>query len=326
MLNSLKNLDLSNNNIENIDPFAFGKKSQIEKLLLNHNKLQYFESMNFQPISSFLKELQLSHALKFNEPIRKNQRKFEDFLILSKLTKLETLILDHNKITFLSPNIFCNFESLKFISLSHNNIEIFNFTLDCLKHLERFDIVANNLKSFTVRSLKSWLHNWDHNVLIDLSGNYPVCDCGIYKFVKIIHNFKKNSIKIKNISELRCAFSYDRYSNYYIKNLKTYYFEDCYGNIRPDSHIPDTSTKISSEDSNCAQHDYKSMILYIIICGIFIFILLIVLFLIILYKFHQKSQKQNYRGLKKVNKKGISMDLITPLNLHTIDNVQESNV
>lgn len=107
----LEVLDLSANRIENIQAFAFIGLNNLKSLDLSNNKLSELDDSTFIPLVN-LNAIWLNH----------NQLTLITSIIFTKVNqKLQKISMSHNNINEISPHLFDNLESLRFLLLNGNN-------------------------------------------------------------------------------------------------------------------------------------------------------------------------------------------------------------
>ncbi|XP_067880162.1 slit homolog 3 protein-like [Heterodontus francisci] len=131
-LSKLKDLDLSNNQIQHFDP---DYPLSIEKLNLSSNSLTRVP--NFSNLRS-LRKLILDH----NKISALPRGAFDDLVLLNELS------IRGNTVQVLPEHIFDPLEDLRYLTLSANKIEKFpSNLLQNLEELDTFDVSNNNLKT-----------------------------------------------------------------------------------------------------------------------------------------------------------------------------------
>ena len=202
---NLKELDLSSNNIKNIEPLANKKLNNLEYLNLATNdiddsNIKYFFQLDFPK----LMDLNLFQNKLTNPEIFKLKN------APNKLTNLKIFFIENNRFNFKKNNIIdnYNFSSLLEIGISKNcfdqesiiNIQYFTFT-----NLEKIYLNSNNLQRFNfldkliLPSIKEfWLNNNNLNEF------YPLKK---YKTLEIIEMKENNINDIENLEEFIKSFN-----------------------------------------------------------------------------------------------------------------------
>ena len=202
---NLKELDLSSNNIKNIEPLANKKLNNLEYLNLATNdiddsNIKYFFQLDFPK----LMDLNLFQNKLTNPEIFKLKN------APNKLTNLKIFFIENNRFNFKKNNIIdnYNFSSLLEIGISKNcfdqesiiNIQYFTFT-----NLEKIYLNSNNLQRFNfldkliLPSIKEfWLNNNNLNEF------YPLKK---YKTLEIIEMRENNINDIENLEEFIKSFN-----------------------------------------------------------------------------------------------------------------------
>ncbi len=161
---SLETLDLSENKIERITSDMFYGLINIKKLILKKNCLEYIEQGLFDLNMSRLIELNLSSNnlisiekdifaelpnLKFLS-LGNNQIETIEANSFDRLTSLDTLLLNGNRLNNLSNEIFKGLEnSLKYLNLAQNALSVIRSdSFSTLKCLEFIALTENRIESF----------------------------------------------------------------------------------------------------------------------------------------------------------------------------------
>jgi len=155
-LNKLEWLILSNNNLQTIDE-KFANLESLKKIDLSNNQLENLDPQTFRDVKS-LRKLNLNN----NQLIELNKCLFQNLVYLNKLD------LSCNLIEELDHEIFKDLVNLTSINLSNNNLEVLDeFTFMDLFHLNKIDLSNNNLKRLEKETFK-YLNKLIH---VNLSGN-----------------------------------------------------------------------------------------------------------------------------------------------------------
>ncbi|KAG6460594.1 hypothetical protein O3G_MSEX012089 [Manduca sexta] len=149
-LNNLESLDLSNNQLTNVDElFQFElHPNKLFKLSLAYNRIEELPGDVFEELTSLI-ELDLS----YNKINNINEEPF------SNLTSLETLRLNNNLIKNLNGAVN-NLHILKNLYLRDNQIQNIDVqSLKIITHLETFDVSRNQLEKInSIVFLRHWKH------------------------------------------------------------------------------------------------------------------------------------------------------------------------
>ncbi len=163
-------LDLSSNEIQELDKDVFEKLVHLKRLNLSFNKIQQFPGdyvYEDYPLYVFDRQIYLEWlSLKQNFisslpwfvfgqcthlrylSLEDNQIETLPSRLFDGLEKLEVLNLSHNKITKLPWDIFNELKNLTWLGLSHNRIdEVDSRTFYQIKKLKFLDLYENNIKS-----------------------------------------------------------------------------------------------------------------------------------------------------------------------------------
>ena len=140
-LSNLKLLDMSGNNISQIDGNLIKGLSSLVELDLSKNKIKYIPN-NIQFLS-FLEVLKVSNNQLLELPEE-----------LGILTRLKRLFLNENSLQFLPRNIFSKMIGLEELYLFKNQLEDIcdssSSIFDNMKHLKFLDIHSNHLTIFNI--------------------------------------------------------------------------------------------------------------------------------------------------------------------------------
>ena len=195
-LNNLKLLDMSGNNISEIDGNLIKGLSSLVELDLSKNKIKYLPN-NIQFLS-FLEVLKVSNNQLLELPEE-----------LGILTRLKKLFLNENSLQFLPRNIFSKMVGLEEIYLFKNQLEDIcdssSSIFDNMKHLKFLDIHSNHLTIFNIFTempmLDSLLLSYNqiqHINGIDKLNNLTNLDLNNNK----ISEFPLDILKLKKLSTL----------------------------------------------------------------------------------------------------------------------------
>ena len=140
-LSNLKLLDMSGNNINEIDGNLIKGLSSLVELDLSKNKIRYIPN-NIQFLT-FLEVLRVSNNQLLELPEE-----------LGVLTRLKKLFLNENSLQFLPRNLFSKMVGLEEIYLYKNQLEDIcdssSSIFDNMKHLKFLDIHSNHLTIFNI--------------------------------------------------------------------------------------------------------------------------------------------------------------------------------
>ena len=140
-LSNLKLLDMSGNNINEIDGNLIKGLSSLVELDLSKNKIRYIPN-NIQFLT-FLEVLRVSNNQLLELPEE-----------LGVLTRLKKLFLNENSLQFLPRNLFSKMAGLEEIYLYKNQLEDIcdssSSIFDNMKHLKFLDIHSNHLTIFNI--------------------------------------------------------------------------------------------------------------------------------------------------------------------------------
>ncbi|CRL08203.1 CLUMA_CG020936, isoform A [Clunio marinus] len=132
-LESLKSLNLANNNIKSIEPGIFDDLKRLERLDLRNNKMEYIDETIFQGLKS-LKALRLGgnkfhfiHSKIFrslpnlqNISLSDNQLSTIDENLFKTNRRLKNVWIQNNKLKSISPNVFNSARNIEYVDLRDN--------------------------------------------------------------------------------------------------------------------------------------------------------------------------------------------------------------
>lgn len=215
----IKYLYLRNNQIDHIDEKAFENVTDLQWLILDHNRLE--NSKIKGKVFSKLKKLKKLH-LNYNNLTES----------VGPLPKsLEDLQLTHNKITKLSS--FEGLVNLTFIHLQHNQLkeDAISAALKGLKSLEYLDLSFNQMGKLPSDLPGSILTLYlDNNKISNIPDNYFKAFSGL-QYLRLSHNeladsgIPGNTFNVSSLLEL--DLSYNKLKNIPVvnENLENYYLE-----------------------------------------------------------------------------------------------------
>ncbi|XP_004682557.1 PREDICTED: toll-like receptor 3 [Condylura cristata] len=171
-LHNLTILDLSNNNMANVDEDLFEGLEKLEILDLQHNNLaRLWKHANPGGPVQFLKGLSRLHILNLES------NGFDEIPteVFKDLVELKSLNLGMNNINILPPSVFDNQKSLKSLNLQKNLITSVerNVFEPVFKNLSNLDMRFNPFDC-TCESI-AWFVNWmnaTHTNIVELSSHY----------------------------------------------------------------------------------------------------------------------------------------------------------
>lgn len=138
-------LDLSYNQIEKINKFAFANARSLSRIILSHNKLKTLDGHIFHDIP-FLDQVELDY----------NELETIPLNLFSQNTMIQKVHLDNNKISSLSCEVFQFCLYLDELQLQSNALEEINTT--CIpKALEMMNLNNNRLKRLMINDAKQIL-------------------------------------------------------------------------------------------------------------------------------------------------------------------------
>ena len=208
-LQHLDYLDLSRNNIRNIDPemfksfrypkllnLSYNSLQQIEaddfkhihsldKLDLSHNNITHVESKSFSKIASHLLHLNLSHNAICNLPLN----------VFEGMFSLVELHHQHNCLDNLTSELFMDMGNLLYLHLQYNQIS--HLPEDMFEDL--IDLLYVNLRGNRLHDPETFsMLIGDSIQKVDLSDNNLLCDCRMYTLVTLIQN-SQSELKIHGV-------------------------------------------------------------------------------------------------------------------------------
>ena len=125
---------------------------------------------------------------------------FMKFSLLQNLSRIHTLNISDNKITYLKDDIFRSQESsLNVLDMSYNNLHFLPTSLMTLKRLRHLDLRHNQISSFSDHDIL--FINKHDSLSIKLEGNILECACGSMTFLRWINSNQK---KISDLNIVKC--------------------------------------------------------------------------------------------------------------------------
>ncbi|KAM4580712.1 trophoblast glycoprotein [Odontesthes bonariensis] len=193
-LEFLTDLDLSGNEVENVDEMVFVNLPNLTQLDLSNNKIRTFSDRAF-PHDSKLQLLNLSRSIhndSFGDLVL-------DILNSADFLQLTTLDLSNNDLVYLPPGTFASLSNLSSLSLQNNSlITIQNLTLKQTP-LRDLDLRNNSLKDLAATSLAEF--SLKPGLQIRLAGNTWRCNC----FIDNMLMWLKNSTQVVDSQNLTCT-------------------------------------------------------------------------------------------------------------------------
>lgn len=149
-------------------------KKSLKELNLSFNEMEYM-SLNVLRPSVNLKILDLSHN---NLGIMEQSNQYDFEILFSTQYKLEALYISHNNLIHIPYYTFRNNTMLRSLDISFNQIETLSFGVDNLIHLEQLFAEHNRIQTISsdFRTITKWLFS---NVTksVKLQGNSFQCTC-----------------------------------------------------------------------------------------------------------------------------------------------------
>lgn len=118
----------------------------------------------------------------------------------SQMKELTELQLDDNKLTRLSPNMFCNFPKLEKLSLADNYLKTFKVSVDCIRGLHKLDLQGNDI-SYVDSKMMTLIDDADNLGKVNLTDNPFDCNCYLKSFISWI----QDHIRLVSKEEMTCA-------------------------------------------------------------------------------------------------------------------------
>ena len=204
----LEVIDLTNNQIQEVQGKTFHKVSNVKRLILNHNDLYIVSTLNHPRIfSNFinLEELHLTNAFTEQVDSKWYLTDLKNIFLSSELKKLTKLHLEQNEIWEIKDkDMFCDLPALLDIHLGDNQLKDISFSLKCLERLRYVDLSYNkfrNMKESTLRLIDEVFSGTQKK--LDLHGNPFHCDCELNTFYDWLRQ-ERNTSFLVNKREIRC--------------------------------------------------------------------------------------------------------------------------
>ncbi|XP_055837767.1 protein artichoke [Episyrphus balteatus] len=189
-LKSIRDVDLSYNNIAQLRTDVLSAWKNVEEIRLSNNLITSIPSGTFQnlPKLQYL-DLSSNEISSFETGAAKNLRELQELVladnkivdlkhrVFENLPNLLALHLQHNLLRFIAPDSFFESPSIVFLNLSNNNFySMDNVGLHNMKNLEVLDLSNNAIRSVSTLPLRSlsWLVElkMDNNQICKVQG-YP---------------------------------------------------------------------------------------------------------------------------------------------------------
>ncbi|XP_025203663.1 trophoblast glycoprotein [Melanaphis sacchari] len=210
-MDKLRFLDMSNNSIQEIKGKSYHHVSNVERLILNNNKIG-LNGIGFhhpRVFSNFesLVELHLTNAFA-DEGVMNITTDLHEVFLYSNLSRLAKLHLEQNKISVITePLVFCQLPRLLDLHLSNNQLTGINFDIKCLPHLRFIDLEGNLIRGLSEEqfSILDSVQSNNKSLAIDLSNNPFSCGCNIenlYSWLRTTKVYVRNSDSIRCIQDL----------------------------------------------------------------------------------------------------------------------------
>lgn len=205
----LRVVDMSNNKISEIYGKSYHRVSNVERLILNHNRISISSGKGYnhhhpRVFSNFenLKELHLTNA--FSDSSENLAADLHDIFINSNLTKLIKLHLEQNRISgFGDQRVFCDLPSIMDLYLGDNLLTGIDFEITCLKHLRYIDLENNKIKMLSLRDFKI-LDSFparNQSLTLDLHNNPYSCECGTSELFDWLETTK---VDVRRKNQIKC--------------------------------------------------------------------------------------------------------------------------
>ena len=208
VLNQLKYLDFSHNNIHTIHGKTFHCMPNLHTLILAHNEWQLERKQNHSGFFTSIPQLRYLDLTNAFEEIWNGSYhipKLVDVFSVTNLTQLEHLGLALNEFMVFGPGVadtLCKMPMLKSLNLSDNWIKK-PVLRDCMKNLEVLDL-SNNSMPIIPEDLRNLIDTSSKLIEVRLDQNPFKCDCG---FIETYRWLRSTSAPV-NKEEIRCDSGY----------------------------------------------------------------------------------------------------------------------
>lgn len=186
-------INLSGNNIKEIQAETFKTLLYLQNLNLSHNELEHLDPESFKISDSKAGNLE-TLDLSFN------QLTYLTDDVLSELPSLYTLYLSGNKLKSLSDNCFGGLKFLNALHIQNNELETMNITLVNLKGLTYLDLSYNHLTKligYEINRIQNVeVINASHNMIESVENNCFIQSLKVRK-IDLSFNVIKSKIDSK---------------------------------------------------------------------------------------------------------------------------------
>ncbi|KAL3835905.1 hypothetical protein ACJMK2_021366 [Sinanodonta woodiana] len=199
--NNITYMDISGNEIPNLQNSSFAGLSRLEFLNLSSNQIASVESGTFAPLQSLI-YLDLSNNQLPNSITRRLPSN-----LFETMFNLQVLNISKYSISYLPPTLFQTLHHVKVLDISTNSLNDFNVNLKNLTELQILDLSDNHL-SFLELDIMNHVDNLarNHSILVDLSRNKLFCTC---KTLPFLHWLKETKVVLVNKEHYYCRLEND---------------------------------------------------------------------------------------------------------------------
>ncbi|CAH1713225.1 phospholipase A2 inhibitor beta [Aphis gossypii] len=206
-MNKLRFLDMSNNGIQEIKGKSYHHVPNVERLILNNNKIGlngigFHHPRVFSNFESLI-ELHLTDAFA-DEGVVNITADLHEVFLYSNLSRLAKLHLEQNKMSVITePLVFCPLPRLLDLHLSNNQLTGIDFDIKCMPHLRFIDLEGNLIRGLSEEqfSILDSVQSDNKSLAIDLSNNPFSCGCNIENLYSWLRTTK---VSVRNSDSIKC--------------------------------------------------------------------------------------------------------------------------
>ncbi|XP_076049583.1 uncharacterized protein LOC143029843 isoform X2 [Oratosquilla oratoria] len=200
-LRKLREVMLNNNSLTSLPIALFGNCVALKRLHVGQNNIQSLDHTVFFATQSELVHVDFSHNNLSFSTIPHWPSPF------NSQTKLEVILLSHNRIDSIHTDFTNLMTKLKKLDLSHNNIgSISQWDVSFQSEKVKLDLSHNKIERMDMTSRNILANNNNHTMILSLKGNPLNCDCFMYDAIKMIKDVKSSfKLEIVDVHDVKCT-------------------------------------------------------------------------------------------------------------------------